>query len=158
VGRAAVTRWLSAAALAAAIIAWSLALTRCAFGDELDCLADNVYYEAAHEPAEGKLAVAQVTLNRAHGGDICAAVYAKALNPRTGKKEAAFSWTLGRRWKPRGMDLTAYWESLLIAQSALAGARLASIGDAEYYHAVYIHPRWHLKKVARIGHHVFYRR
>ena len=32
---------------------------------QLECLAKNIYYEAGGEPFEGKVAVAQVTLNRA---------------------------------------------------------------------------------------------
>ena len=31
---------------------------------QLDCLTRNIYWEAASEPFEGKVAVAQVTLNR----------------------------------------------------------------------------------------------
>jgi N-acetylmuramoyl-L-alanine amidase len=131
-----------------------------AHADDLRCLADNVYYEAAFEPVEGKVAVAQVTINRAHDGDVCAAVYAKALNPRTGKKEAAFSWTLGKRWRPRGVNAAAYWDCLIVAQQVLwLGRRSEAIGDAEYYHATYVHPRWRgMVRVAKIGHHIFYRK
>ena len=31
---------------------------------QLDCLARNIYHEAGYEPFEGKVAVAQVTINR----------------------------------------------------------------------------------------------
>ena len=31
---------------------------------QIDCLADNIYYEARSEPEKGKVAVALVTLNR----------------------------------------------------------------------------------------------
>ena len=34
----------------------------------LTCLAKNIYFEAATEPFEGKVAVAQVTINRANSG------------------------------------------------------------------------------------------
>ncbi len=48
---------------------------------QLRCLTQNIYWEAASEPFEGKVAVAQVTLNRANSGkfpnDICAVVYQK---------------------------------------------------------------------------------
>ena len=87
------------------------------------CLADNIYFEAAHEPLEGKLAVAQVTLNRARdaGVSVCNAVYFKAINPRTGKKEAAFSWTLGARWRPKAMDPLLHAWCAELAHDALAG-------------------------------------
>ena len=45
---------------------------------QLECLSRNIYYEAANEPFEGKVGVAQVTLNRASSGkfpaDICLVV------------------------------------------------------------------------------------
>ena len=48
---------------------------------QLDCLSKNIYYEAGSEPFEGKIAVAQVTLNRAESGkfpsDVCKVVYQK---------------------------------------------------------------------------------
>ena len=34
---------------------------------QLTCLAKNIYFEAASEPFEGKVAVAQVTINRGMG-------------------------------------------------------------------------------------------
>jgi spore germination cell wall hydrolase CwlJ-like protein len=51
------------------------------FNRELDCLAQNIYYEAATESYEGKLAVAQVTVNRTNSGkfptSICGVVKQK---------------------------------------------------------------------------------
>ena len=38
------------------------------FSNEVQCLAENIYFEAASESFEGKLAVAQVTLNRVNSG------------------------------------------------------------------------------------------
>ena len=50
---------------------------------QLGCLAKNIYHEAGSEPFEGKVAVAQVTLNRAASGqfpgDVCRVVYQKNL-------------------------------------------------------------------------------
>jgi spore germination cell wall hydrolase CwlJ-like protein len=126
------------------------------------CLADNIYFEAAHEPLDGKLAVAQVTLNRArYGGvSVCNAVYFKAINPRTGKKEAAFSWTLGARWRPKGMDPLLHAWCLELAREALAGATALPLpDDVRFYHATYVRPRWanQHEMVTRIGRHIFYR-
>ena len=125
----------------------------------LGCLADNIYFEAAREPFEGKVAVAQVTMNRAKDGDVCRAVWAQGRN-RAGKKVAAFSWTLGARWRPKHIDPATYWECLGIAQRVLAGELRSDIigEDVTYYHASYVHPHWtHVERVARIGLHVFYR-
>ena len=48
---------------------------------ELECLARNIYWEAANESYEGKLAVAQVTLNRTkasgYPNTVCEVVYQK---------------------------------------------------------------------------------
>ena len=35
---------------------------------QLNCLAENIYFESAHEPREGQLAVAFVTINRMNSG------------------------------------------------------------------------------------------
>ena len=61
---------------------------------QLDCLARNIYHEAGYEPFEGKVAVAQVTINRAESGefpsDICRVVYQK--NVVYEKVLCQFSW------------------------------------------------------------------
>jgi len=61
---------------------------------QLRCLTQNIYWEAASEPFEGKVAVAQVTLNRANSSqfpnDICAVVYQK--NVIYSKVVCQFSW------------------------------------------------------------------
>ena len=50
---------------------------------QLECLARNIYYEAKGEPFEGKVAVAQVTINRMESGlfpnDLCKVVYQKNI-------------------------------------------------------------------------------
>ena len=48
---------------------------------EIACLAENIYFEAAHEPENGQLAVAFVTMNRVNSGkfadSICGVVKQK---------------------------------------------------------------------------------
>lgn len=126
------------------------------------CLTDNIYYEAGFQPYEGQLAVAQVTINRARNpSNICQIVYFKKVNPNTGKKEAAFSWTLGRKWKPRGINIQAYRECAEIARAVLTRHVRSDIIDAsvKFYHRVDMTPRWESEHmlVAQIGDHVFYR-
>lgn len=130
----------------------------------LECLTDNIYYEAASEPYDGKVAVAQVTMNRvadSFGGDtVCGVVYFKKINPYTGKKEAAFSWTLGSHWRAHFWSRHIYNECKEIARLVLAGQLHSDIigRDVEYYHADYIKARWASNRdpVAHIGHHIFY--
>jgi len=40
-----------------------------AMNNDLECLARNIYYEAASEPTEGKVAVGLVTINRSNSGN-----------------------------------------------------------------------------------------
>ena len=48
---------------------------------QLDCMAMNIYREAGHESFEGKVAVAQVVMNRVNSGkfapDVCGVIYQK---------------------------------------------------------------------------------
>lgn len=50
---------------------------------QLNCLAQNIYYEAGREPEEGKVAVGIVTMNRVDDGrfgdDICQVVHQKTV-------------------------------------------------------------------------------
>lgn len=121
---------------------------------EFHCLVKNVYHEAGIEPKEGKLAVAQVTINRLNegrwGNDVCKVVYAKSQ----------FSWTLDKkkRWTQPSGEL---WNASIDAvKDFQRGIRVRDIGESTFYHADYIRqPRW--AKVheftAKIGRHIFYK-
>ena len=129
---------------------------------EMDCLAKNIYYEAASESFEGKMAVAQVTINRTNSNryphSICAVVYQK--DKINGKTVCQFSWTC---MKVSTIKNKYLWdESKYIAVKALtepiAHVRIAQ-ANAMYYHASYIHPNWDKKGVViQIGNHIFYTR
>lgn len=126
----------------------------------LNCMAQNIYREAGHEPFEGKVAVAQVTLNRVEDPrfpkDICAVVYQKNIIME--KVVCQFSWYCNNgaeRMKP--INNPAYKESYEVAKKVmLEGFRLDGVKHALYYHAVYINPNWNLHRVATIGNHIFY--
>jgi spore germination cell wall hydrolase CwlJ-like protein len=129
--------------------------------DPLTCLTQNIYFEAAGEPDDGKIAVAQVTLNRSQHdpGRLCDVVYARSRAP-DGRTVAAFSWTLGAAWRSRGpLDPVKYSECRFIALAMLYGAlRSSRIGpEVLSYHTDTVHPRWHKKFVVKIGRHLFYR-
>lgn len=128
----------------------------------LNCLALNIYREAGHEPFEGKVAVAQVTLNRAESGkfpsEICAVVYQKGRNPFTDKIVCQFSWYCDSTHRNRPINRKAYDESYRVAKMVLLeDFRLESIKDALYYHADYVNPNWRLKRITKIGTHIFYK-
>ena len=126
---------------------------------QLDCLAHNIYYEAGYEPFEGKVAIAQVTINRTENSnfpsDICKVVYQKNIVYE--KVLCQFSWYCEKHalLVPKG---PAYVESMEVAKRVLLeGFRLPSLTKALYFHGDYINPNWKKEKVAHIGRHVFYK-
>jgi spore germination cell wall hydrolase CwlJ-like protein len=127
---------------------------------QLDCLAINIYREAGYEPFEGKVAVAQVTLNRVaagkFGNDVCGVVYQK--NVFMNKVICQFSWACDSVHRNRPINKEAYNESYEVAKKVLLeGFRLSILKDALYYHATYVNPRWSLDKIGQIGQHIFYK-
>lgn len=126
---------------------------------QLKCLAQNIYYEAGYESFEGKVAVAQVTLNRARSGqfpdDICQVVFQKTKFEE--KIVCQFSWYCDQPTRTRPINKTAFDESYEVAKRVLLeGFHLESIKTALFYHADYVNPRWGKEKVAKIGRHIFY--
>lgn len=126
---------------------------------QLDCLAINIYKEAGYEPFEGKVGVAQVTVNRVLSedfpSDICGVVYQKDF--KYSKHVCQFSWYCDTTHRTRSVNPVAYQESYEVAKMVLLeGFRLNSLDDALYYHADYVNPKWGFKKVAKIGRHIFY--
>lgn len=126
---------------------------------QLACLARNIYYEAGSEPFEGKVAVAQVTLNRMESGkfpeDVCQVVYQKNVFYK--KVVCQFSWYCDREATVRPIHKGNYDESMEAAKKVLLeGFRLPSIKTALYYHADYVNPGWKKERVAKIGRHIFY--
>lgn len=127
---------------------------------QVTCLAENMYFEAAHEPEDGKKAVAFVTINRVQTGnyadDICGVVYQK-----TGGT-CQFSWfcepkTLSNRLTVKKTML--YNEIRELATNIVVNfERMEDVTNgATYYHADYVNPGWNLQKVDKIGRHIFYK-
>jgi spore germination cell wall hydrolase CwlJ-like protein len=126
---------------------------------QLGCLAKNIYYEAANEPFESKVGVAQVTLNRVASGkfpgDICQTIYQK--NVFYDRVVCQFSWYCQRPSSLKPINLAAYNESMAVAKKVLLEEfRLPSLKNALYYHADSVSPNWNRKRVAKLGHHIFY--
>lgn len=125
----------------------------------LDCLAINIYREAGHEPFEGKVAVAQVTMNRVNSNkfprEVCAVVYQKSRF--TERVICQFSWYCDSKHRNRPVDEEAYEESYRVAKMVfLENFKLESLDHALYYHADYVNPNWKLKRITKIGTHIFY--
>ena len=126
---------------------------------QVNCLAQNIYHEAAHEPIEGQKAVAFVTINRVqsgYGDDICSVVKQKIGSV------CQFSWYCEKK-DGKGLPITdkrLYNEILDLATNLVVNYERQKdvTNGSTYYHADYIHPGWnHLQRVKQIGQHIFYR-
>ena len=132
------------------------------FNEDVNCLAQNIYYEAAKEPFEGKLAVAQVTLNRVNSGkfanNVCGVV--KQKDKINGVMICQFSWFCNQAYMHIIRNQYQWEESVIAAKKALTEP-VAHDGiyrtGAMYYHANYVNPGWKLTRVTQIGNHIFYR-
>lgn len=127
---------------------------------QLACLATNIYREAGGEPFEGKVGVAQVTINRTESGlfssDICEVVYQK--DKIYEKVLCQFSWVCQKSPIIAPTNEAAYKESMEVAKKVLLeGFRLSILNQALYFHGDYINPGWKRQKIGKIGHHIFYK-
>jgi spore germination cell wall hydrolase CwlJ-like protein len=131
---------------------------------EVECLADNIFFESAYEPKDGKIAVGLVTMNRVkHGFDdsVCGVVKQKT------KHTCQFSWwceTKARTASLRKEDHLSERQKEVYNEikdiAVYVYMNYENIKDntqgALYYHANYVNPRWKLKKTVTIGNHIFY--
>lgn len=124
--------------------------------NEMTCLAHNIYYEAGYESEEGKIAVANVTMNRVNASGtfpntVCGVVYYKY------GKYCAFSWTCDDKADDPPKN-KSYMDALRIAKLALSGALEDLTNGADHFHEVRVRPKWSrtMVKTTQIGRHVFY--
>ena len=123
---------------------------------DVDCLAKNIYFEAGSEPRAGKIAVAEVTMNRVHSRQyprtVCGVVHQKI------RGTCQFSWVCeGKKTVYRNSD--AWRDSVKIAENILISKKeYGIIGSAKHFHAVYVNPNWAESKkvIMKIGNHLFY--
>ena len=136
-------------------------------GDEY-CLAQNIYFEAGNQPLAGKIAVAQVVMNRlehhSYPGNICGVVYdAKwkvnwAGNMMPVRNQCQFSWFCdGKSDEP--LDTKTFDECLIIARDIVDGFYPDITEGATHYHNVYVNPYWSdsLNETVVINEHIFYK-
>jgi spore germination cell wall hydrolase CwlJ-like protein len=146
---------------------------------QLQCLAQNIFYEAASEPEEGKIAVGLVTIYRTQDSrfpsTICGVVNQRTIIPSSHKSTiknvsknehhtiCQFSWKCRSVHRPKVDD--PHWiESQRIANLLLVTPDTYTQFEEKYknvlyFHAARISPAWaHQKvKVTRIGAQLFYR-
>jgi N-acetylmuramoyl-L-alanine amidase len=128
--------------------------------NDLQCLAENIYFEARGEPLKGQYAVAEVTLNRRWAQNfphtICEVVHQTRWDPSRRRYVADFSWTeLGAQSPPDG---PAWKQAVAVANAAYDDLVTPVVPGALFYHATRVRPAWsrNRKAVATIGNHVFY--
>lgn len=125
--------------------------------DDLRCMTQAIYYEAAREPADGRAAVAAVVLARlahpAYPTSVCGVVFQGSMRATGCQFSFTCDGALARAPEPR-----LWREAEAIAVQALDGSAPARAFVATHYHARYVRPVWasSLTEVARIGQHIFY--
>lgn len=124
---------------------------------EFQCLVRNVYWESGSEPYAGKVAVAQVTLNRVTSkrfpNSICGVVYQRTTF--VDRVICQFSWTCVDSLKP--INRALWQESEQAAREVLfEDQRNPQLNRALYFHADYVNANWPRKRLDKIGRHVFY--
>ena len=123
---------------------------------EVECLARNIYFEAGGEPRAGKIAVAEVTMNRVKSKQfprsVCGVVHQRV------RGTCQFSWVCeGKKKVYRNSE--AWKDSIKIAENILISKHhYGIIGSAKYFHATYVDPAWAEQKqlIRKIGNHIFY--
>lgn len=128
---------------------------------QVTCLAENIYFEAAHEPLEGKMAVAFVTINRVLTGNYAESI-CDVVHQKTGGT-CQFSWYCDKKFTDRRLTIkdTQLYNDIreLAIHIVVNHEKLKDVTNgATYYHADYVNPGWKLDKVDQIGRHIFYKR
>jgi hypothetical protein len=125
---------------------------------EIECLAQNIYFEARSESEQGQLAVGHVVMNRVadkHYPNSACEVVKQGGEKR--RNRCQFSWWCdGRSDQP--MNNKAWEQSVELARTIYMGYTKDPTDGALWYHADYVNPRWSgtLVLVKKIGHHLFY--
>ncbi len=110
------------------------------------CLALNIYFEARDQSVDGQRMVAEVTMARAAGGDICETVW----------KPGAFSWTNDGRSDEPTEDSAWMLAQAVSIDVIMNGCEFCT--GATYYHERSITPYWakEYTAVGMVGDHIFY--
>jgi len=125
---------------------------------QVDCLAQNMYFESGWEPQAGQIAVAMVTINRQESGDfpttICGVVKQKIAST------CQFSWVCEYK-TINNINRDVYMRVRALAVYVYANRdRIKDPSrGALFYHADYVNPGWrNMVYLTQIGRHKFYNR
>ena len=150
--------------------------------DEMHCLAKNIYFEARGESTKGKIAVANVTMNRVdspkYPNTICGVVYqakySKWWQQHNGslvpiRNQCQFSWYCDGKTDALYLtnakgdvikgNMQAWTDSLQIAEDSIRGNITdITLGATHYFNPDLADPYWayHYTKLTEIESHDFY--
>jgi len=128
-------------------------------GEQMECLARAIYFEARGETIEGQFAVAEVILNRVdtteYPNRVCDVVY-QGSNRGSG---CQFSFTCDGNSESIH-EQEAFGLATRIAGLMVDDAPRSLTEGATHFHTTAVNPRWSrvLTRTARIGSHLFYRK
>lgn len=134
----------------------SVVKTKAVNATELQCMAENIYFEAGTQSLAGKMAVGHVVLNRMRKGSYPNTACG-VINQRIGNI-CMFSWKCEGDKEIR--NEAAWKQSKQVAYDLLSKDRrdLVDITEgATHFHNKTVKPDWRLKKIVEIGDHYFYR-
>jgi spore germination cell wall hydrolase CwlJ-like protein len=117
----------------------------------MHCLAGAIYFEARGEPLKGQLAVGRVIVERSSSGRFPQSYCGVVFQP------SQFSFVRGDRMPAIRYASQEWRDAVAIAQIADEGSWDSPVEGAMFFHASRVSPGWRLKRLARIGNHVFYR-
>jgi spore germination cell wall hydrolase CwlJ-like protein len=133
---------------------------------QVECLAQNVYYEAGYEPTKGQIAVAMVTLNRVKSGlfpkSICGTMTQKT------EQTCQFSWYCddykrikaeSYRYNKNEKQVFEHARSVAL-YTYLNHKHMKDVTNgALFFHSKDVSPSWsNMKRTVIIGNHIFYKR
>jgi len=137
--------------------------------DDLYCLSEAIYFEAGNQPFVGKMAVAEVILNRVehitYPNNICDVVHQGPVR-ESWKRDGTYYpvrwrcqftyWCDGKADVPLESDT---WEQSLSAAYLMITGNVSVVEGATHYHATYVSPSWakNLRKLVTIEDHIFYK-
>jgi len=136
--------------------------------NDIYCMAQNIYFEAGNQPLAGKIAVAQVVINRTNHPNypttMCDVIYqAKWKENWLGnlvpiRHQCQFSWFCdGKSDDP--VDSPTWMNSLKVAADVVQGKYGDITEGSTHYHSIYVNPYWadSLNETVVINEHIFYK-
>lgn len=123
------------------------------------CLSTGIYFEARGESYRGQVAVAQVIMNRVKHSQYPDTICGVVFQNQSWKNRCQFSFACDGI--PERVTEPAAWAVAeeITTKVTNGSIYLSEVANATHYHANYVYPHWapRMKRLTRIGAHIFYR-